>query len=156
VLDAPILEELEFRDYIHSDSDFTRTRFEYIEDILKHPGYLLSPAKSLSLNLPLPVDLIVMMISRCSRLESLTLRFNADLTVWRFAVAIMGDTEKAGIICPNLTEIRLRFVWGYRDFHGLEWWRDRAAQIVRGRTGIPIVLNIYGAWDEGETFTILS
>jgi F-box-like len=156
VLDAPMLEDLEFCDYVTFNSDFTRSRFKYIGDILNHPGYLLSPGKSLSLDLPLPADLIVTMISRCPRLERLVLRFNAELTVWRFMVAIMGNTTEPGIPCPRLSELMFRFARGYRDFHAVEWWRDRAAQIVRGRAAPPVVLNIYGVWDEGETFTLLA
>jgi hypothetical protein len=97
------------------------------------------------------------MLTQYSRLENVALRVNADITVWEVTDAMSsGGTRRTGIVCPQLTELKIRIAWEYRDLHGVEWWRDRAAQIVRGRRNLSTVLHVYGAWDEGETFTLLA
>jgi hypothetical protein len=157
ILETPLLEALEFREDVEFIPDMMRSRYRYIKDILAHPGYLLSPSKSLSLDVSLPPDLILTMLTRYPRLEKLTLKFNADVTVWKVTVALIsGGTSKMGIICPQLVELKLRFAPGYRYFRGVGWWKDRAAMIVRGRRDLSVVLRVYGASDEGETFTVLA
>jgi len=157
VLDAPLLEALEFREDAEFSRHMPRSGYSYIKDILAHPGYLLSPTKSLSLDVSLPADLILAMLTRYPRVEKLMLKFNADFTVWKVTVALMsGNMNKMGILCPQLVELRLRYAPRYRDFHGLEWWIDRAAMIVAGRRGLSVGLRVYGVWDEGETFTLLA
>lgn len=157
ILDAPQLEALEFRDDVEFIPDMTQSRYSYIKDLLAHQGYLLSPTKSLSLDVSLPPDLILTMLTRHSRLETLQLRFNADFTVWKLTVALISSSsEQAEIICPQLTEIRVGFARGYRGFYVVEWWRDQAAQIVKGRRGLSVVLHFYGEWEERETFTQLA
>jgi hypothetical protein len=157
ILDAPVLEALEFREDVARILNMTQNRFGYMKDVLAHPGYLLSPTKSLFLDVPLPSDLIVMILTRYSRLEKVTLRIDADATVWNVtAASSSGDTNTAQVLCPQLTELRLRISPEYRDRHAIDWWRDQAAQMVRGRRDLSTVLHVYGAWDEGETFTLLA
>jgi F-box-like len=156
ILDAPVLEAIEFRDDLRYIPD-TQSRFSYIEDVLAHPGYLLSPTKSLLLDASLPPNLIVTILTWSSRLEKATLRVDADTTVWNVTAAMSsGDTNRTEVLCPQLTELRFRIAQEYRDRHGVDWWREQAAQMVRGRRGLSAALHVYGAWDEGETFMLLT
>lgn len=149
VFDAPLLEILEFRG---NNSQSERNQFCSMTATLGHPGYLLSPTKSLSLVLWLPEDLIVPMLTRHSRSEKLTLRFDDDATVWRVTGAMSAYVAETGIISPHLTELRLVISWYYQGHHDVKWWKDRAAQIALGRAS----LRIYGSWDDGETFRLLA
>jgi hypothetical protein len=142
-LDAPQLSELEFR---KSPTLVvpgpTRTRFDYIKDILDHPGFLLAPTESLSLALPLPADLIMRMLTRYSRLEKLELELNDDRTVWNVTVALGGRIGESGALCPQLTKLTLRIAPEYRGRHRVGWWEDRAQQIVHGRRNCAAALHI--------------
>jgi hypothetical protein len=154
VFDAPLLEVLEFCKINFLTPESERDLFSSLTATLGHPGYLLSPTKSLSLVLWLPADLVTLIITRHSCVERLTLRVDNGDTVWGVTGAIMGDVTETGVICPHLTELRLVLSREYRNHHDVEWWKDRAAQIVRGRSGH--ALRIYGSWDNGETFRLLA
>jgi hypothetical protein len=154
VFDAPLLEDLEFCRNFFLPPKTMRERFSSMTTTLGHPGYHLSPTKSLSISPWLPADLIILMIMRHSQTRSLTFGVDDDDTVWRVAGALTGDVADTSVICPQLTELRLVLAREYRDHHDLEWWKDRAAQITLGRSGH--ALHIYGSWDDGETFRLLA
>jgi hypothetical protein len=157
VFDAPLLEALEFRisegyyygQPVHESDSVT--------GVLDHSGFLLSPSTSLLLHPPLPSEFTELILVRNMRITLLEVSLDDDRTAGTVIAALTGRAKKEdGFACPQLAELRLMFVGKCRDLHSLEWWRDRAAQILEERRNFATIPRIYRSWDRGKTFMLLT
>jgi hypothetical protein len=159
VLDAPLLESLEFRNperYTNEQSGGFVHGPSYVAQVLAHPGFLLSPSNSLSLQPPLPSGFSQMTLTRHTRLQKLELNLGSDDAFWAVIAALTEGVREGGFACPQLTELKLKFEPKYRDYHEFAWWRDAVAQIAEERRGFAAIPRVYGPWDEGGTFMLLA
>jgi hypothetical protein len=154
---TPKLESL--RVMTSNDEEFTeRIKSEY--EALHHPGYLISPKKSLMVELCLPEDGVTLLLDKSPEVEHVLLVINDAKCAQKIVEEILIGVGTTGltwrqnkVFCPRLTELRMNFEWGGCD---VELWKERSLKVVQARKEHGIVLAVYASWEGESTYVALA
>jgi hypothetical protein len=156
-LETPMLESL--RIMTGDDGDIT-TRIKNQYDALHHPGYLVSPKKSLFVELSLPEEGVALLLDRSPEVEYVLLVINDAKYAQKIMEEILIGVGTKGLayrqskwFCPRLSELRMNFEWEIGD---VVLWKERSSKVVEARKENGVVLAIYASWEGEGTYVALS
>jgi hypothetical protein len=127
---------------------------------ITHPGYLLFPRHSVTVELPLEEEAIITLLEQCPEVEKVSLNFQRESRAFRILGRLFEDVEsekrlgEGGVstrLCPWLSELRLHFSW---TISGVEIWKRKSSSAIEGSKGRRVAPSIYGSW-EGEGVYVL-
>jgi hypothetical protein len=155
-IDAPLLESLHLLS--------VKPRHGTVQDMidsLNLDGYVLSPTKSITIDAYLPQHTIVAFLEQSPRVARVSLSYKDAASAGRMLERMEGAThaeESEGItlggrLCEKMVELRIKL--GV-DAYDLEFWKRRAARLVRIRRTFGSDLRVYASWNGEEPYVCLA
>jgi hypothetical protein len=157
-VEAPVLETLHL---LPPDRSATNQVVDHMIRGLNLDGYILSPTKSITLDLCLPQHTIVIFLGQSPRVERVSLSFEDAVSAKKMlgrmeGLTYVNDSEGRTLgspLCKKMVELRMNL--GY-DICDLESWKRWASRFVESRRTFASELRVYASWKGEGTYVLLA